>query len=66
MAEKLTEERFEMLSKDYEAEQATLTARTAQLEQEITSHTEKAINVERFLKIVDKYTDIKVLTPEIL
>lgn len=26
----------------------------------------KAVNVERFLKIVEKYTDIKELTPEIL
>lgn len=66
VAEKLTEERFAMLSQDYESEQAALTARTAQLEQEIASHTEKAVSVERFLKIVDKYTNIKELTPEIM
>lgn len=63
VADKLTEERFAMLSQDYEVEQA---ARAAQLEQEIAGHAEKAVNVERFLKIVDKYTGIKALTPEIL
>jgi len=55
-----------MLSQDYENEQCALTTRAEQLEQEIESHTEKAVNVERFLKIVEKYTDIKELTPEIL
>lgn len=63
---RLTEERFDMLSQDYENEQCALTTRAEQLEQEIESHTEKAVNVERFLKIVEKYTDIKELTPEIL
>lgn len=50
----------------FENKQHILTARMEQLEQEIESHAEKAINVERFLKIVEKYTDIKELTPEIL
>lgn len=63
---KLSDERFEILSQDYEGEQATLSVRVQQLEQEIESYTEKAVNVERFLKIVDRYTDIKELTPEIL
>lgn len=63
---RLKDERFDMLSQDYENEQHILTARMEQLEQEIESHTEKAVNVERFLKIVEKYTDIKELTPEIL
>lgn len=63
---KLSDERFEILSRDYEGEQATLSVRVQQLEQEIESYTEKAVNVERFLKIVDRYTDIKELTPEIL
>lgn len=66
IASKLTEERFDMLSQDYENEHHTLIARAEQLEQEIASHAEKAVNVERFLKIVEKYTDIKELTPEIL
>ncbi|HCJ58572.1 MAG TPA: hypothetical protein DHV55_15330 [Clostridiaceae bacterium] len=43
-----------------------MTARVQQLEQEIASHIEKAVNVEHFLRIIEKYTDINKLTPKIL
>lgn len=39
---RLTDERFDMLSQDYENEQHILIARMEQLEQEIECHTEKA------------------------
>ena len=40
MSGKLSDERFEILSQDYEGEQATLSVRVQQLEQEIESYTD--------------------------
>jgi hypothetical protein len=63
---KLSDERFGLLSKDYEGEQKELKASVPTLEAEIVDSSEKAVNVGRFLQIVRKYTDIQELTPEIL
>ena len=40
--------------------------RTAELEQAISGAKDKMLNADRFLKIVDKYTDIQELTPELV
>ena len=63
---KLTDERFQKLSADYEAEQAGLQAQASKLLEEIREVESKSANVERFLSIVRKYTEIPELTPHIL
>ncbi|MGL5435468.1 MAG: DUF4368 domain-containing protein [Lachnospiraceae bacterium] len=63
---KLSDERFMKLSKGYEDEQHTLQNETASLEQELTQEDRKTINVDRFITIVKKYTNMTELTPEIL
>lgn len=63
---KLTDERFKKLSADYEAEQAALQTQVNSLREEIQEEESKCANVERFLSIVRKYTEIPELTPHIL
>ncbi len=63
---KLTDGRFQKLSADYEAEQAGLQTQAAELQKEIWEVESKSANVERFLSIVRKYTEIPELTPHIL
>ena len=63
---KLTDERFKKLSADYEAEQAALQTQANSLREEIQEEESKCANVERFLSIVRKYTEIPKLTPHIL
>lgn len=63
---KLTDERFKKLSADYEAEQAALQTQANSLREEIQEEESKCANVERFLSIVRKYTEISELTPHIL
>ena len=63
---KLTDERFKKLSADYEAVQAALQTQANSLREEIQEEESKCANVERFLSIVRKYTEIPELTPHIL
>ena len=63
---KLTDERFKKLSADYEAEQAALQTQANSLREEIQEEESKCANVERFLSIVRKYTEIPELTHHIL
>ena len=63
---KLTDERFKKLSADYEAEQAALQTQANSLREEIQEEESKCANVERFLSIVRKYTEIPERTPHIL
>lgn len=63
---KLTDERFKKLSADYEAEQAALQTQANSLREEIQEEESKCANVDRFLSIVRKYTEIPELTPHIL
>ena len=63
---RLSDERFEKLSVDYESEQKQLAERAAVLETELAEQGEKAANVGKFLAIVRKYTDIQELTPTLL
>ena len=55
-----------MLSDGYNAEQKTTVERLEQLKAEIEQLKSTAINVERFVSLARKYTDIRELTPEIL
>jgi len=63
---KLSDERYCKLSSDYEAEQQTLKTSVQLLQAEITEKSQKAVNIEAFMKIVKKYTDLQELTPTIL
>lgn len=64
--EKLSDSRFQMLSDDYEQEQAELRERLLQLDDEITQQEEQAENIERFISKVKKYLDLDELTPNVL
>ena len=63
---KITDERFMKLSTAYEDEQRTLKERVEELRQVIAAEQEVNVNVESFLGIVRKYTDIHELTGEII
>ena len=64
--ENLSAQQFQMLTQGYEIEKQELSARIATLDNEISAEQDKLLNADRFLKIVDKYTDIQKLTPEIV
>ena len=63
---KITDERFSRMSASYEEEQHTLEGRMAKLKALIASEKERSANVDSFLAIVRKYTDIQELTAEII
>ena len=63
---KLSDERFVKMSANYEEEQRTRGDRLDELKRLIDSEKESSINVDRFLSLVRKYTDIKELTAEII
>ena len=63
---KLSDSRFEMLSADYEKEQAELTETVKNLSTEIERTEEQNDNVERFIAKVHKYFDLQELTPTTL
>ena len=58
---KLSDERFELLSNEYEAEQQELKLSISNLSSAIETSIEKSQNVDRFLNIVKKYTTIEQL-----
>ena len=63
---KLTDERFKKLSLDYELEQEQLKESMINLQREYYEVSANALNTDKFIKIVQKYTKISELTPEIL
>ena len=63
---KISDQRFEKMAKAYDKEELLLQKRIAELEETITKSQEEELNVESFLKLVRKYTDIKELDPEII
>ena len=63
---KISDERFVKLSENYENEQKTLEARVSELRSLIAAEKEANVNVERFLDLVRKYTDIRELTGEVI
>lgn len=54
------------MSANYEEEQHVLSDRVKELKRLIDSAKESAINVDRFLSLVRKYTDVKELIAEII
>lgn len=64
--ENLSSQQFQMLTQGYEAEKQELTPRVEVLEKEISTEQDKLLSADRFLAIVNRYTDIQALTPEIV
>ena len=62
--DRLSEERYAFLSAEYDGEQRSLSERTALLKQELEAAVQETQSIDRFLKIVRKYTDISELTYE--
>ena len=63
---RISDERFVRLTASYETEQQTLEARVAELQEALNSAQDKQVNIDRFLAMVRKYTDIQELTAEVL
>ena len=63
---KLTEERYNRLSRSYEAEQRELEARVEELRRDLEKGQEEAVNVAQFVALVKKYTEVRELTPTIV
>ncbi len=63
---KITNEQFRMLSDEYNAEQREIQEQIPRLKSEIEDLKAASTNVDKFIDIVNKYTDLKELTPEVL
>lgn len=63
---KISDERFSKMSANYEEEQKTLESQIKELKAAINAEAENAANVDGFLKLVRKYTDIQELTAEVI
>jgi len=66
VANKLSEKRFAALSEEYEAEQSDLEQTIAKLQTELDAFSADTDRTERFINIVNKYTDLSELTPAII
>lgn len=63
---RLTDERYNRLSASYEAEQRELEAKVKDLRRELERGQEQAVNVDQFVALVRKYTEVRELTPTII
>ena len=59
---RITDERFDSLLADYEAEQKTLQASVTEAEERLSAFAEDSARVEQFLELARKYTDFSELT----
>lgn len=66
VAGKISDTRFDQMSKDYEAEQVQLRKQSEELSVFITENEQKSNDVETFMEIVHKYEVITELTPEVM
>ena len=62
----MPEERFDLLAKNYEAEQAELKQKAETLKANLSATEESEKNITKFIAIVKSYTEVTDLTPEIL
>ena len=62
MAGRITDEKFSMMSKTYEDEQAQLKVEIQTLQQEIEVQERQIENLEQFIQRVRKYEDLDELT----
>ena len=63
---RLTESRFQLLSDDYEREQADLRVTIEQLSKEITKQENQATNIDKLIQLARKYLNLEKLTPTVL
>lgn len=63
---RISEERFDGLLKDYEAEQKELTAAVTEAEEQLSSYEEDTDRAEQFLMLAKKYTDFSELTTQMI
>ena len=63
---RLNDERFELLSKGYEQEQADLKIQTAELQTELDAYVEDSQKADRFIEVVRRYTAFDELTNAML
>lgn len=54
---RITDERFDRLLADYEAEQKALQTAVAEAEEKLSAFAEDTARVEQFLELAKKYTD---------
>ena len=66
IAGKISDERFNKMSRSYEQEQAELMGKMKALAVELETATDKAVTADMFLSTVRKYTRTKKLTPRML
>ena len=66
VAGKISDMRFEQMSKDYEAEQEQLKQKNAELSLFISENEQKTSDVTTFMQVVRKYEVVTELTPEIM
>jgi len=66
VSQKISDERFIQYSNEYEEEQRQLKETVLNLEKEISDDTETAVNTDKFLKLIRKYTHIEELNATIL
>lgn len=62
----MPEKRHAKLSAQYEEEQAQLEQRSAELMEQMNAEQEESVNVDRFMELVDRYTDFTELTTPML
>ena len=63
---KITNEQFRMLSDGYNTEQHEIQEQITKLQAEIEELKAASTNVDKFIDVANKYTDLKELTPEVL
>lgn len=63
---KITEERFEALSKEYEDEQKTLKSVISEAEVDISTYEQDTTNINGFMELVRKCTDFTELTNQMI
>ena len=63
---KMPEARFELLAKNYEAEQAELKQKAVTLKAGLAIAEENNCNISKFIALIKSYTEVVELTPEIL
>jgi hypothetical protein len=63
---KITDRQFGLLASGYEDEKNTLSKRAAELENYAAEENERRCNINRFIKLVGKYSDIQELNYEIV
>ena len=58
---KISDERFRLLSSGYDEEQKWLKSAISSLSEQIESSMEQSQNIDRFIEVVGKHTDIQEL-----